>query len=135
MRLQTGQMPALRFAANLPVMLALLLLAGCGDGVVQPQPAPESVTLNEPALLASGVVLLTWTPSSAGDFMGYRIYRSTNAGVNDASTPIYSGDDPAVDTCYDYSVSPGTHFYYRLYVLFQEGQPAVSNVVNVAIPP
>jgi fibronectin type 3 domain-containing protein len=92
---------------------------------------PPGVTLNAPAAIDTSSVTLSWAASTAHDFAFYRLYRDLIATVTTGSTLVVELDDTAFTSFHDTELTPGTRYYYRVFVVDDgpEAESAGSNTV------
>ena len=102
-----------------------------GGSVVADAAAPlQPVLLALPAASAPTVLRLTWSSSRAGDFAGYRLYRSRTETVDSTGVPIAIINNAATTSHDDTGLSSGTAYYYRIFVVNMQGECAGSNTVR-----
>lgn len=108
-----------------PVLLALVLAfvgAGCsggganedGGGGLEAPPSPAQLE----ATSQDGAIGLDWEASSGADT--YRIYRSTNSGVDASGSPLETGLS-STDSV-DETAENGTKYYYVVTAVADEGE-------------
>ena len=102
---------------------------------------PDAVTLSAPIPQVSpnfDQILLSWSTSTEVSFAAYEIYRSTLAGVTDASTLIATITDPSTTSYTDSGLTAETTYYYRVYVLndfgLRNGSNEASATTNQVVP-
>ncbi len=109
------------------------------DATITINVPPGAVTLFEPSWtdVSSSAVNLKWTASTSADFQDYRLYRDTSPGVNTLSTLVTTITDAGQDTVrytdMDPALSPGSTFYYRVYVRDLLGASIASNEVSATL--
>jgi fibronectin type 3 domain-containing protein len=94
---------------------------------------PDPVVLDDPSSVGATRLTLTWSINGATDFREYRIYRSIQPGVTNASTLVATisarettyYDDTGLDLA-------GNSYYYRIYVFDAGGKNSRSNEVTTA---
>src|SRR5690554_4749970 len=109
----------------LSVMLALftLFIALLGFGMPAWASPPAAVTLTATDITGSDArprVKLNWPVSTDVDFNQYRIYVSTSTNVTESDTLLWStSNKQTLEHSYypSPSVSPGTTYYYRIFVV------------------
>lgn len=102
-----------------------------GGSVVANAAAPlQPVLLAQPAASAPTVLRLTWSSSRAGDFAGYRLYRSRTETIDSTGVPIAIINSAATTSHDDTGLSSGTAYYYRIFVVNMKGEFAGSNTVR-----
>lgn len=93
------------------------------------QPLTVDMTYNNPR------PKLVWSPSNESDFVSYKIYRATVAGVTTQSTLAATitaiGTTQYVDNDAPPTVPPGTTYYYRVFVFDSAAQNAGSNEESI----
>jgi hypothetical protein len=102
--------------------------------------APTTVTLSQPVTSQGyyGVeVSLSWSQNQDGDFAEYRLYRATHSNVTQSDTLVTSSSYASQTQATDYgatpSPTPGTTYYYRVFVRNQNDESTPSNEVSVAV--
>jgi hypothetical protein len=93
---------------------------------VLPQPATNLIASPQ----GTGIVTLTWTPSTSGDVAGYNVRRGTSSGVY--TTVINAGTGPQyVDT----GLTSGQTYFYVVSAVSTSGVESVfSNEATVVVP-
>lgn len=90
---------------------------------------PAAVTLSNPVADTTGLKL-TWSTSNAKDFANYRVYRSLSSPVDSTVAPLTIINDNAITTYRDTGITPGTTYFYRVFVYDRSGLFAGSNQVQ-----
>jgi hypothetical protein len=85
------------------------------DDVTIAEPPEEIASLSVGAPLATSLTL-NWAASFDSDFVSYKIYRSTTAGVTTNSTLAATITNKATLAYTDANLVPNTTYYYRVYV-------------------
>ncbi|RZB30236.1 MAG: hypothetical protein SRB1_02516 [Desulfobacteraceae bacterium Eth-SRB1] len=79
---------------------------------------------------------LAWTEYLSADFAGYKIYRSTTAGVGPSSTLVTTITDPNTILYTDTDLTPETTYYYKVYVFdtndLAAGSKEESGITSIA---
>ncbi len=98
--------------------------------------APPAVTLHEPTDVRSTSAYLSWGESDIHDFGVYRLYRDQVELVTTESTLVSELDQSSFTAYRDTELSPGTRYYYRLFVVDDASEPEStgSNTVTVLTP-
>lgn len=92
-------------------------------------PQTELVTLNAPADTTKNSTVLSWSQSTAADFVSYAIYKSTSSGaLGDQITTI---TDATTTTITITALSPNTTYYFTVRVNLTDGTYDDSNQVSV----
>jgi len=101
------------------------------DDVTVAEPANPVPDLTAGAATVSSLGL-SWVPNGINDtdFVSYRIYRSTTAGVSTDSTLLTTIIDQATTIYTDANLTPGTTYYYKIYVVNAAGVYAGSKEVS-----
>jgi len=99
-------------------------------------PQPDSPSSLETSFSVDGaVVSLSWSPSSAGDGTGYRIYRGTTADF-DTSGARVATVGPQTTSYDDSTVSQGAAYYYRVAARDNDGlQSPATEAVRALLRP
>jgi len=90
----------------------------------------EPVELADPTDITTNSMKLAWTRSLDPDFAFYRLYRSSQPGVSDASTLIYETSTINENYFTDTGLTPATAYYYRVYTVNSDRASAPSNEVH-----
>ena len=92
---------------------------------------------NPPAAVALSVfvvseseVELDWSPCTASDFAGYRLFRSDSANVTTGSTLLETQTNSTTTTYRDTDREPATDYYYAVFTADKAGLTSKSNVVK-----
>ncbi|NQV50945.1 MAG: hypothetical protein HQ507_10625 [Candidatus Marinimicrobia bacterium] len=128
----------------LAVSFALTILACAEDpshtNIFDPETPndfPDSVRLSPElvGMISDDLITLNWTQSGINDFKAYHIYRSMEAGVNDASTLVTSLPYPFLTSSTDVDLQPNTEYYYRVSVEDKGGLVTYSNELKISTAP
>ncbi|NQU68886.1 MAG: carboxypeptidase regulatory-like domain-containing protein [Candidatus Marinimicrobia bacterium] len=92
--------------------------------------APDAVILNDPAEITFNSMGLSWSVSEASDFYAYQLYRGTTASVDENSILITTVTNRYTLSYSATTLTEGTEYYFRLYVVDASGQTSGSNIVN-----
>jgi len=98
--------------------------------IVPEDQAPDAIILNDPAEITFNSMDLSWSVSEASDFYAYHLYRGTSASVDENSTLITTVTNRYTLSYSATTMTEGTEYYFRLYVVDASGQTSGSNVVN-----
>jgi len=115
----------LRYSA-VPILIASLLLMGCGGGAtagpVGPTPTPTP---------AQKSVDLSWVPS-VSSVIGYNVYRGITSG---GPYPLKLNSSPQPGSQFvDATVSSGTYYYVATSLDLDSVESSPSNEVKVVVP-
>src|SRR3989344_446907 len=91
---------------------------------------PVAVHLNNPIVVSSTAVNLSWSQNSDRDFESYRIYRLTTPGVSTNSLQVATSTDKLITTFTDYTIAPNTTYFYKVFVFDKAGLSRGSNEVS-----
>ncbi len=94
-----------------------------------PEEKPDAVLLAVPAASALKTLRLSWSVSQSSVFASYRVFRSTNASVDNSATPIVIINNAATTTHDDTGLGSDMTYYYRIYVYDWMGRSTGSNTV------
>ncbi|NQV15927.1 hypothetical protein HQ531_10760 [bacterium] len=102
-----------------------------------PNDFPDSVNLSPELVgtISDDLITFSWTQSGIDDFQEYHIYRSVEAGVNDASTLVTSLPYPFQTSFIDMDLQPNTEYYYRVLVEDKGGLITPSNELKISTAP
>jgi len=94
---------------------------------------PPAVTLAAATEVDSSAATLSWSMSDAHDFAAYRLYRDEIPTVTTAATQVAELDDAEFVTFRDTGLTPGRHYYYRVFVVDDAADAALagSNTISV----
>ncbi|MCP4584015.1 MAG: hypothetical protein GY839_20580, partial [candidate division Zixibacteria bacterium] len=92
-------------------------------------PPPESVVLSDPFEITDQSITLNWTINNDPDFDYYALYRDFNPGVNEQSTQVALIDNHLQTIYIDQPLIENTTYFYRVYVVDQQGAFNGSNEV------
>ncbi|MFH1144212.1 MAG: choice-of-anchor X domain-containing protein [Candidatus Eisenbacteria bacterium] len=96
--------------------------------------APAPVTLGEATAVGGGAATLSWTTSTAHDFAYYRLYRDVIPGVTTSSALVVQMEaDPTFTSYRDTQLSPGTRYYYRVFVIDDAETPAAAGSNTISL--
>jgi hypothetical protein len=102
-----------------------------GDLALQSLQLPLPVILEAPAEVSSSQLRLVWHPTDAADFREYKLFRKTNAGLDETTGELtFVSTFRAETTFVDASTLVGQTYYYRLYVMNDVGRLGGSNLVS-----
>ena len=108
-----------RIFRSIPLLIALLMLAGCG----RTSPAPENGTPHS--------ATLKWKASTS-KVSGYHVYRSTDANAQPGLLAVTPGD---VTEYVDNSVEAGRTYYYSVKAVNLYGtESQFSEKISATIP-
>jgi len=100
-------------------------------------PPPDPVVLAEPSNVTESTVSLAWSRSLSPAFGQYRIWRGTQADIDqDPDRRLLTSINAAGTTSYEdrTELEQGRTFHYRVDVIDDNGQSTPSNVVSALIP-
>lgn len=87
------------------------------------------------AQAGTGSVELTWDANDEADLAGYRVYRSSSAGVPTDGTPV-SGATPITETSFtDTAVTGGREYHYVVVAVDRDGNASAASTEVTATPP
>lgn len=94
--------------------------------------APVAVALYAATGIDSTSAEISWAASTAHDFAAYRLYRDEIATVTTTADLVAELDDASFTAYHDTDLSPGTHYYYRVFVVDDASDPEVvgSNTID-----
>jgi len=96
---------------------------------------PVAVTLLPATDVTSIAATLHWEASTDPSFSLYRLYRSTSRPVNETSDLVVESDERDLTSYTDISIDPATTYYYRLFVVDDDGAVSDgSNTIEVTTP-
>jgi fibronectin type 3 domain-containing protein len=97
---------------------------------------PPAVVLDAASAVVDTAATLTWSQSDVHDFASYRLYRSESPSVSSSSVLVSEISDRDGTSFRDKDLTPGTHYYYRVFVVDDGPSPesSGSNVVDVVTP-
>ncbi|PIZ41909.1 MAG: hypothetical protein COY42_18410, partial [Armatimonadetes bacterium CG_4_10_14_0_8_um_filter_66_14] len=98
-------------------------LGGGGGG-------PTAVTLNNPTNVTETTADLSWTQNQDPDFARYEVRRATAPGVTLASALAGTITQQTTVTHSDTGLTPGTTYYYKVFVVNTVDQSTGSNEVS-----
>jgi len=90
-------------------------------------PTPVDLIAVEPVIGSSTSLNLFWSRNFNADFANYRVYRQTTPNVTTQSPLVTIIQDREETTFRDTGLSPGTTYYYRVYVFDTTGLSFGSN--------
>ena len=105
---------------------AYSMLKGPEEGEGAPQ--AEAVTLNTPTGTTENSAVLSWSQSTAADFVSYAIYKSTSSGT--LGDQIATITDATTTTLTITGLSPNTTYYFTVRVNLAGGVYKDSNQVS-----
>ncbi|KPA16026.1 serine protease [Candidatus Magnetomorum sp. HK-1] len=80
--------------------------------------APVNVRLVEPKIITEHSIHLTWTESTADDFLQYELYRNMSPNVDRSHTLVATMTNPSIHSYTDTNlISPNQTYYYKLFVV------------------
>ncbi len=97
-------------------------------------PTPVELFTPEPVQGKEGAVQLAWTICQDGDFLNYRLYRSTDPLLKKNATLVRICTEQTQTACLDSLLEPKIDYYYRVLVSDQQGLSSASNIVRVQLP-
>ena len=94
--------------------------------------APPAVVLNAASAIDSTSAEISWAASAAHDFDVYRLYRAEIATVTTTADLVAELDDATFTAYHDTALDPGTHYYYRVFVVDDASEPKAvgSNTID-----
>ncbi|MFC1525987.1 Ig-like domain-containing protein [Candidatus Latescibacterota bacterium] len=92
--------------------------------------APVAVSLEDPRDTTPVSTTLVWSESNNVFFAGYRVYRSSDAGVSTEDELIATVSDVTTTTYTDQTLEPEVQYFYRVYVFDQSDLSTGSNEVE-----
>ncbi|RMD98804.1 MAG: hypothetical protein D6814_06805 [Calditrichaeota bacterium] len=96
--------------------------------------APQAVSMYQPLLVDKGHVELSWTENSDPDFASYRVFRATSPNVT-TDAKLRAIILRSTQTAFtDSGFTPGTTYFYKVFVFDKSGLNTGSNEVQVSIP-
>lgn len=92
---------------------------------------PDPVTMHDPVNITDETLNVSWSPTSAIDFMEYKIYRGLTSGLDETTGLLVHVSTTPTDTIFtDTELVPVETYYYRVYVMNQYGKLGGSNIVS-----
>jgi hypothetical protein len=91
-------------------------------------PTPQPVSIVSTVALSTYQIEVTWTLSTASNFMSYRLYRGATANVTTSSELLVTRDPRSAVSYTDTTLDANTWYFYRVYVIDSFGVSAASNV-------
>jgi fibronectin type 3 domain-containing protein len=105
--------------------------ARCRDNIsVRRAPDPVSIYSVNSDYGRHDRLLVSWTPSSAGDFAQYNLYRSNSANIDSTDLLVRSLTSAQPSSLTDTGLSQNTAYYYRVYVVDNTGLWSGSNEMS-----
>ncbi len=99
-------------------------------------PQPSHLEPLDSGSMTSNGVQLRWSQSNDVDFREYKLYRKTDAGLDETTGELIYVATSIPDTQYvDDTYSGGLTYYYRVFILSAYGKMGGSNMVNIKTPP
>ena len=127
-----------RLYAFTAILMAILLVAACGDAENNPQGGgtnPTASTLT--ASVSSNTATLTWTQCPDDDFASYVVYRSETSGIAanpSAATLVATITDLGTLTHADNDLGWNTPYYYAIQTVDSSQLTAWSNEATITTP-
>lgn len=92
---------------------------------------PNAVELSAPGPAGETSIGLVWTANGELDFLSYKVYRASTAGVEDNDTLIATLSESERTRWTDASLIENTDYYYRVFVSDKGGHLTPSNEIKV----
>ena len=127
-----------RLYAFTAILMAILLVAACGDAENNPQGGgtnPTASTLT--ASVSSNTATLTWTQCPDDDFASYVVYRSETSGIAanpSGATLVATITDLGTLTHADNDLGWNTPYYYAIQTVDSSQLTAWSNEATITTP-
>jgi hypothetical protein len=97
--------------------------------------APAPVTLSPPTAIRPNSISLSWSASTATNFLAYQVYRALSPGQDWHEARLVGQiTSPATTTLTDATAVPKTRYYYRVMVVNLDQLHALSNELTVSTP-
>lgn len=111
---------------HLALISMIFLVLACNGNQV-----PTDVTLNPITQDANGIQI-SWSTNSDGNFNSYKLYRHTSSGIDASTGDLVHVETSSSTTSFtDLNFNPLVTYYYRIYVLTDDGQSNGSNIVSI----
>lgn len=99
-------------------------------------PKPSKLYPLDSLSVSTNGIHLTWSKSDDLDFREYKVFRKTDAGLDENTGELIFVSTSNSDTQFvDNSFSSGLTYYYRVFILSAYGKLGGSNLVNIKTPP
>ncbi len=127
-----------RLYAVTAILMAILLVAACGDSENNPQGSGTNPTASSlTASVSSNTATLTWTQCPDDDFASYVLYRSETSGIAanpSGATLVATITDLGTLTHADGGLGWSTQYYYALQTVDSSQLTAWSNEATITTP-
>ena len=101
-----------------------------------PLPRPSHLESLDSSSVTSNGIQLRWSQSNDADFREYKVYRKTEAGLDETTGDLIYIATSISDTQYvDNTYTGGLTYFYRVFILSAYGKMGGSNVVSTKTPP
>lgn len=114
-----------KYYLHLFFIASAIMLISCNEDNL-----PNNVTLN-PLTEDSTGVTLSWSESNDNSFVAYNIYRNTTSGIDNNSNLIHVETSQSTTTFKDSMVDPLQKYFYRVYVVNDDGISTGSNIESI----
>jgi formylglycine-generating enzyme required for sulfatase activity len=118
-----------------PKLFLYLFFALCGSAMYCNNPSTTDPITSDPLTLVvshrtTSAITLSWTPNASLNFVAYKLFRSTRAGVSELSLPVAIIANRVTTSFTDTGLDAGTVLYYRIYLFRGLNNGVASNEIK-----